>query len=242
MLFLFHQLKQKITDFGRLLLDVLNYFPERFLRLMKHLNKGIQSVKELSEWQLSKVFFWCLEVFILLLDLLGLSEFYEGISAFLKWSTRPLTPDELHLAQSIYGSTIRWERVRIDERAWLGPRTFRLCYVSGFLINSWGPMPSSIFIHELMHVWQYQQIGLVYIPRALRAFHSIENYNYGGWLSLEMVKQKGGSLWDFNLEQQADIIADYYRIRSGERPHWGNAGVPQLEVYQYFVDQLEHQL
>ncbi len=235
---IFQQIQQKVYDLGDRLFDVFRYFPKRCLRLLQHLSTGLKSIRRASKLKMQKVFFWWVELLVLFLDLLGLSEFYEGITAFFKWSTHPLRPGELQLAKSIYGNTIRWDRVRMDERAWLGPRQFRLCYVSGFIINSWGSMSTAIFIHELMHVWQYQQLGLVYIPRALRAFHSLENYNYGGWLSLKIVQEKGGSLWDFNLEQQADIVADYYRIRSGERPHWGNANQLQLEVYQYFIDQL----
>lgn len=234
----FLQLEQKSRALGARLLDIVHYFPRRLLRLAKYVSKGLRAIGNPGSWKIHKIAFWYLEVLVLVLDLFGLSELYEGISAFFKWSTRPLNSVELALAKSVYGETIRWDRVQIDQRARLGPKQFRLCYVSGFVINSWGPMSEAIFIHELMHIWQYQKIGLVYIPRALRAFHSVENYNYGGWLSLKVRQAQGGSLWDFNLEQQADIIADYFRIRSGEQPYWGNATDSDIEAYQYFVDQL----
>ncbi|MEM6379522.1 MAG: hypothetical protein AAF705_15050 [Bacteroidota bacterium] len=232
------QLNQKIIDLGARLSDIPRYFPQRGRRLVQHLSLGLQGLIRPTAWRWQQIGIWWIELLVLVFDLMGLSELYEGISAIIKWPTRALNDVELSLAKSIYGDTIRWDRVRIDERAWLGPKQFRLCYVSGFIINSWGPMSKAIFIHELMHIWQYQRLGLVYIPRALRAFHSFENYNYGGWLSLKTVKEKGGSLWDFNLEQQADIVADYYRIRAGDRPHWGNASNSEIEVYQYFIDQL----
>ena len=90
----------------------------------------------------------------------------------------------------------------------------------------------------LMHVWQYQHMGLVYIPRALRAYHSIENYNYGGVSNLIAIKADEGSIFDFNLEQQADIIADYYRIRNRFQPNWGSATLRDLPTYEYFVQQV----
>jgi hypothetical protein len=237
----FTQLGLKVMHLFARLLDVLRYFPLRLKRLFRHPIAGLQQLMVPEKWRSRSILFWWIELCLLLLDLLGLSEYYEGISSFLKWSTRPLRPEELKYAQSIYGSSIRWERVRIDERAWLGPRQFRLCYVSGFTVNSWGTMNPALLIHELMHIWQYQKIGLVYIPRALRAYHSEENYNYGGWTALKKVRNANGTIWSFNLEQQADLVADYFRLLNGQQPIWGDAGLEQLSEYAYFVEQLKEE-
>ena len=99
-------------------------------------------------------------------------------------------------------------------------------------------MNNSLLIHELVHVWQYQKVGIVYIPRALVAQRSAEGYDYGGAEGLEAARQAGRSLLEFNLEQQADIVSDYYRIREGYPPRWGHAGVASLPLYEYFVQQL----
>lgn len=103
-------------------------------------------------------------------------------------------------------------------------------------------MTNSVLLHELVHVWQFQNMGIVYIPRALRAQYSSKGYNYGGLDALQMQIEQGKGLDSFNLEQQADIIADYFRIKNGYRPRWGSANLLDLPTYQHFVDHLNKRL
>ena len=181
-----------------------------------------------------------MESLILLLELIGISEVYEIASELLKYRSRPLTARELELAKSIFGHSIRnYERVRIDELAYVGPRQYRFCYVSFYLINSWGPMQDKTLIHELVHVWQYEQIGAVYMPRALGAQRTSAGYNYGGVAALQQALNAGKSFYDFNLEQQADIVTDYFLLSQGQTVQWGEATENDLPVYQAFVDQLQ---
>jgi hypothetical protein len=65
-------------------------------------------------------------------------------------------------------------------------------------------------------VWQYQQVGSRYIPRALYAQRTREGYNYGGVMALE--RAKGWA--DFNYEQQAEIVADYFCLQQGLPPRY----------------------
>ncbi|MEZ4980965.1 MAG: hypothetical protein R2769_05130 [Saprospiraceae bacterium] len=46
-------------------------------------------------------------------------------------------------------------------------------------INSYGSIQNDVLVHEMVHVWQYFEKGLVYIPRALWAQKTNEGYNYG---------------------------------------------------------------
>lgn len=64
-------------------------------------------------------------------------------------------------------------------------------------------------MHELTHVWQYQQIGWGYLLKAIRA-QMKEGYAYGGAEKLREYRAGGKTLFDFNLEQQGDIVRDYY--------------------------------
>ena len=225
--------------------EVVRFLPKRMLFLMEHLSEGfhwgyarLRSPLATSRL-LSGIFYWWLELSLLLIDCLGISEWYEACCEFFKFNTRPLKDWEKELAQSIFGNTIVYSRIRLDDRACLGPLQYHVCYVSFYTINSWGPMNNSIFIHELVHVWQYQNFGITYIPRALRAGKSIQGYNSGGLERLKEVMGRGGHLLDFNYEQQADIISDYYRIKSGYRPSWGEASINDLAVYKYFVEFLQ---
>jgi hypothetical protein len=222
----------RLVDFFRLL-------PIRLGRLINHFSEGVVNLIRLQSHQLNRLLFWWLEFIFYLLDLVGITEVVETLNDFLKFNTRPLHDWEIELAQGVFGKSLNYNRIRIDQTSWLGPRQFHICYVFGFTINSWGKMHNSLLIHELVHVWQYQKLGLVYIPRALQAYFSEENYNYGGVTRLEKVQAQSGSIWDFNLEQQGDILADYYRIKQRDQPQWGSAAITDIHHYEYFVKQLK---
>ena len=181
---------------------------------------------------------WWMSLMVYLLECLGSGEVYETVMDFVKFNTRTLHPWEIQLAKSIYGNTIQYRRVRIDEMAMAGPKQKQFCYVSFYLVNSWGPMRNRIFIHELMHVWQYERMGALYMVHALRAQQSIMGYNYGGVTTLKAYLEKGKNLHDFNPEQQADIVADYYLIKNGYSPQWGRGGQEDLAVYEKFIEDL----
>lgn len=224
--------------------DAIRFLPARGMRVGLHLQQGWRKLgRAYGEGMVSRVLggriaYWWLEFLLLLLDCLAIGELYETLTDFTKFNSRPLYAWEKKLARPIFGKSINYQRVRIDEYSVAGPRQLRLCYVSFYCINSWGKMDNSLLIHELAHVWQYQKMGIVYIPRALMAQRSSEGYDYGGARGLEAARMAGCALRDFNLEQQAEILSDYYRIREGYPPRWGRAGVTELPVYEYFAEQV----
>lgn len=227
--------------------DIFRFFPRRCLRLLAHGQRGVWSFRQrvFQRGLRFKLYLavakWWLESFFYLLDCLGLGEVYETLFDWLKYNSRPLHDWEKALAREIFGNSIHLARVRVDEYAWAGPRQGRFCYVSFYTINSWGAMSNSLLVHELVHVWQYQQLGMVYIPRALSARYNpyqVNGYDYGGAEKLRAYQARGKKLLDFNYEQQADIVADFYRIRNGYQPAWGAGNLADLSVYAYFVDQL----
>lgn len=179
-----------------------------------------------------------IEGLFLLLDLLLIPELYETCADLLKWKSRPLSDEERRIARSVFGDALPLDRIRVDETARAACRSHHIIYVSFFTINAWGPIRPTTFIHELVHVWQYREMGSLYIPRALKAQRTKEAYNYGGLPALLKCMDQNGSLWDFNLEQQADIVADYYCIREGLPPHWGKARVEDLLVYEFFIKEI----
>lgn len=207
--------------------DIFTQMPIRIRRLLQHFT------------HFSKLTFkdWLLELTFLFLEIFGIFDFYDAFASLVK-RARPLTDREIGIARSIFGDSLACERVRIDERAYWGPRKGNFCYVSCYTINSWGIMPDFILVHELTHVWQYQHLGMAYVPRALKAQFSPEGYNYGGVRALYEAMQNGKKLLDFNYEQQADIIEDYYRLLLGYRPSWGSGKADDLDVYAHFATQL----
>jgi hypothetical protein len=70
----------------------------------------------------------------------------------------------------------------------------------------------AILVHELVHVYQYERAGSRYFAEALLAQHEA-GYDYGGAAALQEARAHGRHLRDFNREQQAQIVQDYYLQR-----------------------------
>jgi|GEM_PF-391295 len=225
----------KILATGKRAADIFRYLPRRCRRLEEY----FRALTGRGESEPLKHFaYWTLEFLFLLLDCAGAGEIFETLAEFIKYNSRPLSERERILARSVFGNTLDLDRVRLDERACLGPRQARFCYVSFFHVNSWGAMPDDLFVHELMHVWQYEHLGICYIPRALRAQWSAEGYDYGGVEGLQKARRHKKGLFQFNYEQQADIVADYFRIREGKTPRWGRGTAADLRLYKIFIDEM----
>ena len=100
-----------------------------------------------------------------------------------------------------------------------------------------GGLPPPAAVHELTHVAQYELVGAIYMPEAIRAQNSAAGYDYG---DLTMAWAAGRRFSDFNREQQASICEDFYQVNNGlpaefgatlERTgafHRGHAGAPVL--------------
>jgi hypothetical protein len=219
--------------FARLLRAVW-FFPIRLFRIFKHLGLGLHRLISKKP----KLVHWWQDFAFLLLDLVALPEVYETCCDFGKWNTRPLSPLERKLAESVFGNALQLDKICLDDRAKIGCKKRKIVYVSFFTVNAWGRIQPATFIHELVHIWQYQKMGAAYMTNALRAQKTKEGYNYGGSKALKEAMEKRAKITDFNLEQQADIVADYYAIREGLKPVWGKGTSADLPAYQYFVAQI----
>jgi hypothetical protein len=237
----------KIFGIGFRLLSYFKSIPTRASRLLKHVWSGILFFRpgQLRNWKFSiyiEIIFdigkWWLELFIYAMDCFGIPECYETIQDFIKFNTRALNKREIAIAKSVFGNSIDYRRVRIDDYSLAGPKQKKFCYVSFYIINSWGPMHNSIYIHEMTHIWQFEKMGSVYIPHALIAQRSKMGYNYGGVSGLKNCQEKGKRFLSFNLEQQGEIVSDYYRLKNGYKPHWGDGRQQDLPIYESFIDQL----
>jgi hypothetical protein len=187
-----------------------------------------------NEFPPKSVLEWSVDAGFYIMDIVAMPEVYEIIFSILKRKTRPLTIQEKALAKSIFGDSIQYDLVKVDTGARFGTKKIALAYVSFNTINYLRNIDKAIFIHELMHIWQFQQFGSIYIARAIKAQRSKEGYDYGGVANLYQVMLKGGSLLDFNFEQQADIIEDYYRIKENPTA----SGPMNLSVYAYFAKEV----
>jgi hypothetical protein len=191
--------------------------------------------------------------------------------------TRTLYAWEIQEARRVFGESLAYERVRIHECArWpatldrIGRRLKGMppperpnavtlgnhCYFPVRLPQA-PPEPETDefyhllwLIHELTHVWQFQQYGWRYLFRSLSAQFGLGAavYDFGGEEGLLQAILDGLCLRDFNPEQQGDICRDYYhRLRLdktlrawqpfiGELQSFQNAFVKNLDENSSFDD------
>jgi Ca2+-binding RTX toxin-like protein len=176
------------------------------------------------------------------LEIAGLGEAWEIAFEILKPWQRGMTSEEIAVARSVFGDSIPWNRVRLDEHslmAWIG-RT----HVTGFIINSTENLDDRTMIHELTHVWQYVTAGLVYIPEAIDGQASDEGYDFGGVDDLRATMNAGGGMSSYNREQQGEIVAHYFELIQAARAIEAGGGYAStdvrndLDVYVHFVKEV----
>lgn len=172
---------------------------------------------------------------LLLADLLFFFDFFEILGNLFSPNSRLLTDIEIERGREMFGNTIDFKLVMHDKRSIPVRRGMAHAYVTFNTINSWRPVRADIFVHELTHVWQYQQFGAGYIAAALAAQRTAAGYNYTfteGW--------HRGSFFDLNAEQQADFIQDLYLKRKGFYPQWFSQNhVIESGVHERFLNEMK---
>lgn len=155
---------------------------------------------------------------------------------------RLLRPLEIREAEAIFGSEIPYGRIWVHEQArwptWLArwgalltgrtpPRGGNSVTLGerAFFPHPLRTEPDDLdagiygdmawLVHELTHVWQFQQRGYRYVVDAAWAQLRLgpAAYAYGGADGLREAASRNASLADFNPEQQADLVRDYYLRR-----------------------------
>ena len=141
--------------------------------------------------------------------------------------TTPLTAVELTAVQPIFGpNNLRYQDVRIAQGGILN-LVFR--YNGGLAFATWhtihlpramervggkgnGRENLSLLVHELTNVFQYHHVGSRYLGEAIYYLVTTRRdcYQYGGVPGLQLRWQQGKPFRQFNREQQAQIIQDYF--------------------------------
>jgi Subtilase family len=182
-------------------------------------------------------------------DLSGTSTAIDQLYELMKPNTRALTSEEIETARSVFGDSINYNLVRVDEWSLLvlGRRLVTGGDDAPFTlfntINSVGNIGKEILIHELTHVWQYQHIGSIYAAEALGAQITEGRdgaYDYKGVPGLLEKMANGQGITSFNAEQQAEIVEDYYYTKTN-RDGSGNLYQDDdiyLSLYAHFVKEV----
>jgi hypothetical protein len=148
-----------------------------------------------------------------ILDTCVFPEIMDILWQTIKSNTRRLTLVEEQEARKVFGDSINYRQVRIDEHsliAWIGAKvnncwgmgvtTFHTINFNKKINTAAGNSNMKWLIHELAHVAQMEYVGSRYMVEAFYA-RATEGYRY--------IPGKS-HLCDYNREQQASIAADYY--------------------------------
>jgi hypothetical protein len=134
---------------------------------------------------------------------------------------RALTDGELAILRPIFGASIDYTVVRIlDDKftphqpqyTYMTPESS--VYAPGVLWRddfSVDPDPyyRAVFVHELAHVWQYQN-GMDMVAAGFAAFASVQGEYQRAY---PYTLTPTSDLLDFGMEQQASILEDWYLVR-----------------------------
>jgi hypothetical protein len=168
-----------------------------------------------SKWE-SLLFLtvWIGRIIAKILDICIFPEIMDLLWRNIKPDTRRLTPVEEEEARKVFGDSIAYMQVRIDENsliAWLGAKinhcsgmgvtTFHTINFNKKIKTAAGNSNMKWLIHELAHVAQMEYVGSRYMVEAFYA-QATEGYGY--------IPGAKPHLCDYNREQQASIAADFY--------------------------------
>lgn len=141
---------------------------------------------------------------------------------------RRLSAGEIEIGRDVFAGSVKYDLVRVHDDKYIffqpdnsGMTPNGEIYVAGIYASDYSteaPQRRSFFVHEMVHVWQYQN-GI--LPAGVIGSAILETIGTGGDYSsiYPYVLDATRDLTDYNLEQQAAIVEDYYRLtRLGLQP------------------------
>ena len=141
-----------------------------------------------------------------------------------KKAARTLTPTEIESAKQVFNTKLDYSKVKVitgkDMTLWgriltmggkavvWGNKIYFPNDSSGNSKYDFSKNPSW-YMHEVTHVYQYQNIGWKYVPKSIWA----QLTKGQGAYDYQLVP--GKSFKDYGIEQQAEIVRDYYNSATG---------------------------
>ena len=175
-----------------------------------------EGVKGLAKWLWNGFLAgaaWAGRLIAKLLDLIGFGEIWDLFWQIPKFfSTRTLTSVEIAEAKRVFGDSIPYWQIRVDE--WsvmakiaklfkgkdMGIVTFHTVNFNRKINATPGSGDMGWLIHELIHVAQMEHVGSQYLGEAI---HAQATTGYAYTLGKPHLR-------DYNREQQGNIVRDYY--------------------------------
>jgi hypothetical protein len=236
-------LGNRLQDLAMWLVNLLRELPPRVGRLAVALWRGLRGVvlalpqarRAANDrtgsglrgwlWRVPRdVGIWLIVLLFRVFDLFGVPELWSFLLQMVCHVT-PLTGQEIGTAAGILGPiAIRYADVRIAEGGALnlifarnGGRAFTTFHTVN--LPRTGPHCREnfeILLHELVHVYQYERTGGLYVAEAIYA-QNTTGYSYGSPDDLVQCLATGACYRNFNREQQAQMVQDYFvRCQSGQ--------------------------
>lgn len=214
---------------------IIYSYPKRLSRIYIHFNRiNKYYIYRYAQNRWMKILLGIGDSVLLLSDLLLVGDVYNAMVDIVK-KGRGLTKKEKDAVDQILGDSLRTDIIMIDEKARVGTKRLSAAYVSYNTINTASVIRMKLLMHELVHVWQYQNFGSIYLLHALVAQKSIHGYDYGGFENLYRLARSNADLHQFNFEQMAEIVEDFYYY--GSKPEH-QYYIPYRQYYRHFTDQM----
>lgn len=136
-------------------------------------------------------------------------------------SARPLTAGEVALAKSVFGDSIDYTTVTVSDKPYTlfqpkgvatapdGKLYMHGCYSPDY--SDTNPYTRSLFIHEMTHVWQFQNKILNPISAALD-LNIKHKFNYAASYDFQLDEKK--DLVEYGMEEQAAMVQEYFLIKN----------------------------
>ncbi len=133
--------------------------------------------------------------------------------------SRKLTSGEIDLARGVFGSAVDYATVTITADKFMGfhPEGTAMapdgnlymhgCYKDDY--SSGGTYHQALFIHEMTHVWQFQNKVLQPVAEAVKLNLKLK-FDYAAAYPYTLDAKK--DLLAYNMEQQASIVQDYFSM------------------------------
>jgi len=226
-------LSERLYDAAMWPINLVRDFPVRFARLGRTIWRGVMGIPHAFSHADSpgngrtsipgRVADWLHQMLAQLFDLVGGPELAQLLMHLITHTT-PLSGREIAVIAAVLGETaLRFGEVRVAEGGILA-LVFRLNGNLAFATWHTIYLPRSgrhtrqnlpIVVHELAHVYQYERVGSRYLGEAVYMLMKTKRdcYDYGSAAGLRAAHEAGKRFRDFNREQQAMIVQDYFTLK-----------------------------
>jgi hypothetical protein len=160
--------------------------------------------------------------------------------------TRSLTIGEKKILKFVFGDTLWYETQKITTNdANRGGVNNSITYrdIPHYSTQIWCPdfsvatAETWTFVHEFGHVWQYKYAT----PPMYGFLENVMRHPINYDLNYPYDMMKSDDFYDYNIEQQASIVADYWAVSMSQRAQYcTNPKSPQREDYYGFIAQVQN--